>query len=524
MASSHRGGSDIPPADLADLRAAVEAMGAALEPAARSLSAVASAAPFQRTLASLADPERRERDDERGPPSVPADATPGSSEEQVRESLRRIDACPPGRLAWHRIDGAAAIARARMLDEERAEGQARGPLHGMPIGIKDMFDRDGRVARWGSPLRDDATAAREDSTAIARLEEAGAVILGTQHMAEFALWPSGLNTTDGVGRNPRSADRVSGGSSSGAGMSVGAGHVPLAIGSDTGGSIRLPAAMCGATGLKPTQHRVSSAGVMPFAPSLDCIGPIGRDVETCAAALAAMAGADPRDPSCLDWPAPAVGRCTPHGRLRLAVPNLIVSDLASQQVVECFRDARSVLEGAGVECIEAPMPDLDLAGSLAAIVLTVESAAVHRQWLSEPDAPYSRLARRRLSRGFLVAATDYYDALRLRGPILRKVLNESFRAADALLLPVAPDIAPRVSDITEKDDLDVERLHTRLSYWTRGINYYGLPALSVPAGVGTYELPLAVQFVGRPLGEMTLISLGRIFQKATDWHRHVRSR
>lgn len=524
MVSSHRGGIDIPLADLADLRAAVEAMVGALEPAARSLGGVATAAPFQRTLVSLADPERENRNDDHRPPSADPGSMLDCSEERVRESLRRIDDSPPGRLAWHRIDGDAAISRARTLDEERAAGQARGPLHGLPIGIKDMFDRRGRVARWGSPLREKATAAGEDSTAIVRLEKAGAVILGTQHMAEFALWPSGLNATAGVGRNPWSPEHVSGGSSSGAGMSVGAGHVALAIGSDTGGSIRLPAAMCGATGLKPTQYRVSAAGVMPFSPSLDCIGPIGRDVETCAAAFAVLAGADPRDSSCLDRPAPAVGRFTPDRRLRLAVPKLVVSELASQQAVECFHGARSVLEDAGVECIEVPMPDLDLAGSLAAIVLTVESAAVHRQWLAEPDAPYSRLARRRLSRGFLVAATDYYDALRLRGPILQQVLDESFRTADALLLPVAPDVAPRVTDLTEKDDLDIELLHARLSYWTRGINYYGLPALSVPAGAGTHGLPLAVQFVGRPLGETTLISLGRIFQKATDWHLRLRAR
>jgi len=504
-------------ADRSDVLAAVHGLGQSLAQAARQLDMSSFPEPFQVALARHGSP---------GPVGDPDDAVAElaagdrSSEEWVRECLRRIDAVAPARLAWREVDADAALARARYLDDERRLGRVRGSLHGVPVGLKEMFDRRGRRSAWGSALRDGAAPAAEDATIVQRLESAGAIVLGTQHMAEFAMSPTGLNVGFGHGRNPWNTDHVSGGSSSGAGMSVGAGHVPLAIGSDTGGSVRLPAALCGVTGLKPTQFRISLAGAMPLSPSLDCIGPLARSADLCAWAYATMAGADPRDGSCLALPSPgAAASADAARRLVLAVPDVAGSPFVTDEMAAAIADVRRALADAGVRCIDAPLPDLDLTGRLASIVLAVESAALHRQWLADPDSGYGRQVRRRLSRGLFVRGMDYYDAVRLRAPLLEAFLREAMRGADALLLPTVPGDAPRMSDTVDRDEAVLEREFARLSIWTRGINYLGVPALNVPAGVSAAGLPLGVQFVGRPLGEGTILAMGRLFQRSTDWHR-----
>ena len=454
---------------------------------------------------------------------------PGLVEQEVRACLARIAASSIGSLAWRQIDPEQALEAARERDRALVAGRVRGPLHGEPIGLKDLLDRRGHRAGWGSPLRDDAPVATRDATLVERLEAAGAVIVGTQHMAEFAMSPTGLNVWHGHGLNPRDPARVSGGSSSGAGMSVGAGHVRIAIGSDTGGSIRLPAALCGVSGLKPTQHRVSVAGAMPLAPSLDCLGPLAASVELCASAFVAIAGADPRDPSCLalgaPQPFPISGPEVAAGaavRLRVAVPRLVAGDHVSAEMANAHAQAARALRDAGIDCIEVALPDLDEAGRLGSVLLAVESAALHRRWLlapgSDPASTYGAQVRRRLDRGPHLSGIDYLDALRLRGPILADFCARWLENADALMLPTAPDVAPRLVDTIGHDEARLERELGRLSYWTRGINYLGLPALAVPAGRGASNLPLGVQLIGRPLAELQLLGIGQRFQQQTRWH------
>jgi aspartyl-tRNA(Asn)/glutamyl-tRNA(Gln) amidotransferase subunit A len=506
-------------ADRADVSATVEALGQTLAQSAQALDMSSPPEPFQATLLRHAHA---------GPVADPGEALAElaaggrSSEEWIRECLRRIDTVAPARLAWREIDADAALARARHLDDERRLGRVRGPLHGVPVGLKEMFDRRGRRSGWGSAMRNDAAPAADDATIVQRLEAAGAIVLGTQHMAEFAMSPTGFNAGYGPGRNPWNTDHVSGGSSSGGGMSVGAGHVPLAIGSDTGGSIRLPAALCGVTGLKATQCRISLAGAMPLSPSLDCVGPLALSADLCAWAYAAMAGADPRDGSCLALPPPGAGASADAARrLVLAVPDVAGSALVTDEMAAAIADMRRALVDAGVRCIDVPLPDPDLTGRMGSIVLAVESAAIHRQWLADPQSGYGRQVRRRLSRGLFVRGMDYYDALRLRAPMLQAFLRDAMQGADALLLPTVPGDAPRVIDTIDRDQAVLEREFARLSAWTRGINYLGVPALNVPAGFSAAGLPLGVQFVGRPLGEGAILALGRLFQRATDWHRRT---
>ena len=497
--------------DLAELTEVVAALTATLAQETATLSMTQVAMPFGHVLQALAPQPWFDA------PVAEKTAVMGS-EDWVRASLAAIARSAPGKLAWMSIDADAALEAARHCDDERRQGRVRGPLHGMPVGIKDMFDLKGRVAGWGTPLRSDSAPARIDATIVTRLRAAGAIVLGTQHMAEFAMSPTGWNATYGPGRNPWDTDRVSGGSSSGAAMSVAAGHVPLAIGSDTGGSIRLPAALCGLTGLKPTQHRISVAGAMPLSASLDCIGPLAGSAELCGQAYQAMAGPDPADRSCLDARV-AVGAA--QRRLRVAVPQWRDEDPLSQEMRRSLDEAVQVLRTSGVECVTvpSPYPMLQRAGVLASILLVVEASAMHQRWLRQQGDAYGHQVRRRISRGFLMSGVDYYDALRLREPFLQRYLREVQGDADVLLLPSTPGVAPLVEDTRVGDQARLEREFSLLSVWTRGINYLGLPVLSVPIGGGTGGLPLGMQLVGPPLGEDRVLALGRLYQQATQWHQ-----
>jgi aspartyl-tRNA(Asn)/glutamyl-tRNA(Gln) amidotransferase subunit A len=195
------------------------------------------------------------------------------------------------------------------------------------------------------------------------------------------------------------------------------------------------------------------------------------------------------------------------------VPRLAVGPLLSADMLRAFQDAVRALREGGVRCVEVELPDLDLLGRMSSLMLGVESTAVHREWLRSRADEYGRQVRRRLSRGLFIAGMDYYDALRLRGPMLRRFMERTLAGADALLLPTMTDVAPRVADTIGDDETRLEQAFSALSSWTRGINYLGLPALSVPAGRGQYGLPLAVQFVGAPLGEDRILALGQVVEQ-----------
>ena len=505
-------GFRVPEIDLPDVCKAAQGLSQTVAREAEKLGFLEVDVDFAQTLVRLAPPAL---------PSANSPAARGAGDNSregavasLAEALRRIDESGLGKLAWHEIDRDAAMACARALDTRSQAGAAAGLLQGVPVGVKDMFDRQGHVAGWGSNMRSHETPASHDATIVSRLRDAGAVLVGVQHMAEFAMSPTGLNAKLGPGRNPWNNDHVCGGSSSGGGMSVGAGHVPLAIGSDTGGSVRLPAAFCGVPGMKPTQYRVSLAGAMPLSPNLDTLGPLAESVALCGRALTALCGADARDPGCLEVATISTGWMTATAQsLTVAVPRLEVGPLLSADMLRVFQESVRTLRTAGVRCVDVDLPDLDLLGRMGSVMLAAESAAIHREWLRTRADDYGRQVRRRLSRGLLIAGMDYYDALRLRGPMLRRYLERTLAGADALLLPTIPDVAPRVADTIGDDETKLEQAFSALSFWTRGINYLGLPALSVPAGRGLLDLPLAVQFVGPPLGEDRILALGQVLEQ-----------
>ncbi|MFC4485962.1 amidase [Tepidiphilus baoligensis] len=440
----------------------------------------------------------------------------------VRRSFAKITVSRMMPSAWVRLERDEALAQAGDLDASYASGAAVGILHGVPVGLKDMFDCRGRVAGWGSTIRRHETPASRDATIVSRLECAGAVIIGALHMAEFAMSPTGRNDQLGHGSNPFDPQRVSGGSSSGAGMAVAAREVPLAIGSDTGGSVRLPAALCGVTGLKPTQFRVSVAGAMPLSPSLDCIGPLALSADLCGRALVAMVGADPFDPSCVDLPLYAGGWLGRKASdFTVVVPRLAVGDMLSNEMFESLARLRGLLSEAGMRFLEIELPDLGLYGDLASVLLAVESAAVHRRNLLNQPEVFGRQVRRRLFRGMLINGLDYHESHRLRSRLLRRFLRETLAGADALLLPTTPAGAPLIKDTIGDDHIKLEKDFSRLSYWTRGINYLGLPALSLPVGIDSNGLPLGAQFVGWPFDEERLLAIGHIVQSLSEWHLYA---
>lgn len=419
-----------------------------------------------------------------------------------------------------RIHQDAALQQAAALDRRKREGQPCGPLHGVPLAHKDMFFQEGELTECGTSI---LAGQRADHTAtvLQRLADAGAVHMGALHMAEFAMSPTGFNAHLGHGRNPWSPAHVTGGSSSGSGAAVAARLVFGALGSDTGGSVRIPAAACGVTGIKPTQHAISTYGVMPLSPSLDCVGVLAQTARDCARLLGVLYGPDPRDPLCLatrqrDFES-ALEQPVSSSDV-VAVPDFPAGVPLTQEVRALVEQAAAELEAAGVTLRRVPLPDLAEAGALATLVLGVEAASIHRQWLAERPGDYGRQVRRRIQRGLLYPGTHYLDALRLRAGYQARFLAKHLADAQALLLPTLPCAVPTIEETTTGSETEIEARFGHFSFWTRGINYLGLPALALPAGFTSNGLPNGIQLVGRPFREGALLRLGHIFQQCTGWH------
>jgi len=461
---------------------------------------------------------------------------PASVAEDGAETLTEaLDALASGRTTAEALTE-RAIARARAwqpqinafirLDAEAARAAARfaraGPLAGVPMAHKDMIYRSGRVSTCGSTLRRNWVAP-VTATVLARLDTAGAIDLGTLNMSEWAGGATGHNIHFGDACNPWNPAHVTGGSSSGSAAAVAAGIVFAALGSDTGGSIRVPAACCGVAGLKPTWGRISRAGVMPRAPSLDVIGPIARTVEDIAAVLAVIAGPDPADPTAADVPVPdyrAAAKADARG-MTLAVPEGWFHEELDTSVAAALEAARRVFEDLGVRVIPVSLPDLPALFTLQAVVTMAEAAALHAPIMRSYPGSYARGLFERQQTALAIPAATYLDALRLRGPMLRRFCAAAFAEADALLVPALPCEVPTRAETDVEASGDWGAVHARMVRNTRAFNYLGLPALAVPCGVTANGLPTAFQLAGPPFAEASLIRLGCAYQRATDWHRRL---
>jgi aspartyl-tRNA(Asn)/glutamyl-tRNA(Gln) amidotransferase subunit A len=434
--------------------------------------------------------------------------------------LERLRALGPKLNCVASIESDAVLETAEQLDKERKAGRLRGKLHGVPLAHKDLFYRKGKVVACGSLiLRDfvpDTTA-----TALERLNGAGALNLGSLHMAEFAFSPTGYNKHYGHCRNPWNPDHVSGGSSSGSAAAVAARLVFGSLGTDSGGSIRHPAAMCGVTGLKPTQTRVSRAGVMPLSFSLDCVSPIARTARDCARLLAAIAGKDDADPTAADREVPEYesGLSGDMRGLKIAVPRKYYYDCVTAEVGSRLESSLAVFTELGAQIVPADVPDMTLVNSLAQMVMGVEAATAHGRWLRTRREDYGEIVRSRIEPGLLYPATRYCEALAMRAGIAKEFLDSTLNRADVVHLPAIPIPVPAIESTTRGDPASIAKTLGDLTHCTRGINFLGLPAISVPAGFTANGLPCAFQLVGRPFSEGLLLRVADAYQRLTDWHK-----
>jgi aspartyl-tRNA(Asn)/glutamyl-tRNA(Gln) amidotransferase subunit A len=442
-----------------------------------------------------------------------------SAVETMQSLQDRIERLQPVLNCFIQVDFDAALRQAREADADLARGRRRGPLHGVPVAHKDMYYRAGRVSTCGSKIRADF---RPDHTAtvLERLDAAGAIEIGTLNMAEFALYPTGHNVHYGACRNPWDTNRVPGGSSSGSGAGVAARLCYGSLGSDSGGSTRIPAAFCGVSGLKPTAGRVSRYGVMPVSHSLDHVGPLAPSVRDLARILTVIAGSDPHDPVTSALPASdyEIGLERGIEGLRIGVPRNYFFDDVPDDIAAALEDGLAAMRDLGAEIVPLEFPEADLCATYAYFTLFTEWSGVHAPWLRTRPDDYGAPARNRLLRGLAIPATRYHEALTQRGPLLQRILESVFGKADLLWTPTTIVVPPTL-DESDEGTSDCGPLLSRIARNTRIFNYLGLPALSIPCGFGRAGMPVGAQLIGKPFGEARLLSAGHAFQQATDWHR-----
>ncbi len=444
----------------------------------------------------------------------------------VEAAIARAEALNPRLNAFIAIEADGARAAARESAARLRAGRPRGPLEGVPLAVKDVFWRAGRPMTAGA-RRPVVEVASEDATAVARLEAAGAVLLGPLGLHEFAYGITSANPHHGLVRNPWALDHHPGGSSGGSAAALSAGLVYGALGTDTGGSIRIPAALCGVVGLKPTYGRVSRHGVYPLAWSLDHVGPMARTVADAALLLGVIAGPDPRDPTASRRPVPDYqAALVPAGPaalkgLRVGVPGGFFFDRAEPEVARLARGAIERLEQLGAAVRAVSLPHAEAAVPAGLLVLLAEAASVHAARLAIDAASYGADVRARLEQGRLVLAVDYLAAQRTRA-LVRQEMVDALREVDCLVTPTTPVPAGPIDEAAAGPG-DIHR--RAMTHFTRPFNLTGLPALSLPcgfvraaaadgsgsdvylsAGAGAY-LPVGLQLVGRPFDEATLLTL-----------------
>jgi aspartyl-tRNA(Asn)/glutamyl-tRNA(Gln) amidotransferase subunit A len=444
-----------------------------------------------------------------------------SSHEVTRSCLHRVAQWQPKLNAFMAVEAEAALKAADEADAALAKGQSGGSLHGVPLAHKDMYYDAGHVVTCGSLIRRDFVATTT-STALQRLKDAGTIRLGSLQMVEFAYGPTGHNYHHGAVHNPWKSGHITGGSSSGSGSAVAARLTFAALGSDTGGSIRMPAHFCGVTGLKVTWGRVSRAGAMPLSQSLDTVGPLARTVEDCALLLGLMAGADPEDPTASLAPVPDYMAATAASikGLKIGVPTSFYVDELDADVAKALDETIALLKREGADIVKVELPDQRQLSAACQIVLATEAAAYHKRWLIERPQDYGPQVLMRLQNGLAIPGVLYLEAMRWRGPALAAHIAAT-SDVDAVLAPVAPVAAPTITESDVGNSPNAEAVIQRLTRFTRPINYLGLPSLSIPSGFNPKGLPIGMQLVGRSFDEATLLTIGAAFQRATDFHEKV---
>ncbi len=441
----------------------------------------------------------------------------------TRELLERIDRLNPTLGAVHRLCPERAMAEAAAAERAFSAGEARSPLQGVPYLVKDLFDVAGLPTTAGTRLLED-NVAEADSTAVARLAAAGMVLLGKTVTVQFAYGGAGVNHDHGTPRNPWRQDHyLPGGSSSGSAVAVAAGLAPLALGSDTGGSVRIPASLCGITGLKTTVGRISRAGVYPLSWSLDSVGPLARSVEDAARVYQLLAGADPGDETTLGRPAGDVLAGLEDGLdgLKIGIPENVFWEEVDAEVAEAVLASADVLRSLGARVERMAFPAADGARLLnpRGLVIAAEAYAVNRRFMDDHYDELDPVVATRMIQGKGVAAADYIENL-LQWQALRVEAMKQMAGVDALICPSTMIPATPLADCDCDLDRYVERNLAYLRNTSIG-NVLNLCGLSVPCGFTAAGLPIGAMICGSPFAEATVLRIGHAYQRATDWHQRV---
>ena len=444
--------------------------------------------------------------------------------ELVEEALERIGQLDGEMRAFVTVMGEQALAEAEQAERELRTGLFRGPLQGIPVGVKDLIAVKGVRTTAGSKVLDDYVS-QENAAVVDQLRKAGAIIIGKTNTHEFAY-----GTYTPPTRNPWNLDYIPGGSSGGSAAAAAASMCLGAIGTDTGGSIRIPAACCGVTGLKPTYGRISCYGVIPLSWSLDHVGPLARSAEDCALLFDALASYDPRDPNSVSGPpsratAALIGGAEGRGPLSLqgmtlGLPAENFIGPLDPQVRHAWQAAQLVLKEEGAELVEVdiPHPSMDTYRT----VQMPEASLAHMQqgWLSERPDRYTERTRERLLSGQKIPAVDYLRAQHERR-VFSSALTSIMRRVNALLLPTLPMVAIPISQIDQDILIDGVTMNATLALLslTMPFNLAGVPAISFPGGFTTNGLPIGLQVVGKTFEESTVLRIAHAYQQLTDWHR-----
>jgi len=461
-----------------------------------------------------------------------------SSSEVTGACLDRIRATDQNLGAFLFVDETGAMAQAKAADERRAAGRSIGPLDGVPLALKDIFCTEGIPTTCGSKILE-GFVPPYDSTHVRRLKDAGAVFLGKLNMDEFAMGSSNETSAYGPCRNPWDTTRTPGGSSGGSAAAVAARQCFGSLGTDTGGSIRQPAAFSGVTGIKPTYGRCSRYGVIAFASSLDQVGPFGRTAEDCALVLQAIAGKDPMDSTSLDaevpdWAAGMKGASVKG--MRLGVPKEYFVEGMDPDVEKAVREAMRLLEELGATLVPVELPHTEYGIATYYVVAPAECSsnlarfdgvrygmskreegALREMYFRTRAEGFGPEVKRRIMIGTYALSSGYYDAFYLRAQKVRTLIkrdfDEAFRDVDAIVTPTTPDVAFELGERSE----DPLRMYLA-DVFTLACNLAGLPGMSVPCGFSSGGLPIGLQILGKPLDEATLFRVGGAYQAATDWH------
>jgi aspartyl-tRNA(Asn)/glutamyl-tRNA(Gln) amidotransferase subunit A len=464
-----------------------------------------------------------------------------SAVEVCTQALEQIVAHDPALHAFNTVVGEQALARAAAIDNDRTR-RLDQPLAGVPVAVKDNLCTRGVRTTASSRILEHFVPPF-DATAVARLEAAGAIVIGKTNCDEFAMGSSTENSAFGPARNPWALDRIPGGSSGGSAVAVAARMTPLALGSDTGGSIRQPAALCGIVGLKPTYGRVSRYGLLAFASSLDQIGPLTRTVEDAAIALTAIAGADPADATSAPQPVPdfTAGLTGEARGMRIGVPTTLLDHGVDAEVSAALNAALEALVEGGATLVNIDLPYASAAIPVYYLIATAEASSnlarydgVRYGFRADPGqgqgdqglrTMYARTrargfgaeVKRRIMLGTYVLSAGYYDAYYLKAQqvrtLIRRDYDRAFERVDMVVMPTSPTpaftIGERVSDPLQMYLADV---------FTVSANLAGLPAVSVPCGFTRSGLPIGLQLTGRMFDEMTLLRVAHAYERRTDWH------